>query len=101
MGSPRGLRLRGGSPFLRCNPRAIPSWKNRVPMDEKKLSRYFFFAVLIGTTVVFFRMVRVFLIPILLAAVFATIFYPLYEWLLRRLRGKKTLAAFLCCFLLL
>jgi predicted PurR-regulated permease PerM len=69
-------------------------------MDEKKLSRYFFLAVLIGTTVVFFRMVRIFLVPILLAAVFATIFYPLYEGLLRRLRGKKTLAAFLCCLLL-
>lgn len=69
-------------------------------MDEKKLSRYFFLAVLIGTTVVFFRMVRIFLVPILLAAVFATIFYPLYEQLLRRLRGKKTLAAFLCCLLL-
>ena len=70
-------------------------------MDEKKLSRYFFLAVLIGTTVVFFRMVQIFLVPILLAAVFATLFYPLYEWLLRRLRGKKTLAAFFCCFLLL
>ena len=69
-------------------------------MDEKKLSRYFFFAVLIGTTVVFFRMVRIFLVPILLAAVFATLFYPLYEWLRRRFRGKKTLASFFCCFLL-
>ena len=69
-------------------------------MDEKRLSRYFFIAVLIGTTVIFFRMVQVFLVPILLAAVFATLFYPLYEWLLRRFRGKKTLAAFFCCFLL-
>src|SRR3712207_6205669 len=70
-------------------------------MDEKKLSRYFFIAVLIGTTVVFFRMVQVFLVPILLAAVFATLFYPLYEWFLRRLRGRKKLAAFSCCFVLL
>ena len=70
-------------------------------MDEKTLNRYFFIAVLIGTTVVFFRMVRVFLVPVLLAAVFATLFYPLYEWFLRRLRGKKTLAAFFCCFVLL
>lgn len=70
-------------------------------MDEKKISRYFFLAVLIGTTVVFFRMVRVFLVPVLLAAVFATLFYPLYEWFLRRFRGRKTLAAFFCCFVLL
>ncbi len=69
-------------------------------MDQKKLSRYFFIAVLLGTTVVFFRMVMVFLVPILLAAVFATLFYPLYEWLLRRFRGRKTLASFCCCLIL-
>jgi predicted PurR-regulated permease PerM len=68
---------------------------------DKKLSRYFFIAALIGTTIVFFRMVQVFLVPILLAAVFATLFYPLYELLLRKFRGRKTLAAFLTCFILL
>jgi len=70
-------------------------------MNEKKLSRYFFVAVLLGTTVVFFRMVRIFFVPVLLAAVFASLFYPLYEGLLRVFRGKKTLAAFACCFVLL
>ncbi|HEX6903715.1 MAG TPA: AI-2E family transporter [Thermoanaerobaculia bacterium] len=68
---------------------------------DKKLSRYFFIAALIGTAIVFFRMVRVFFVPILLAAVFATLFYPLYELLLRRFKGRKTLAAFLTCFILL
>ncbi|HEX9940797.1 MAG TPA: hypothetical protein VGG03_02175, partial [Thermoanaerobaculia bacterium] len=70
-------------------------------MNEQKLSRYFFIAVLIGTTVVFFRMVRIFLVPVALAAVFATLFYPLYEAFLRVFRGRKTLAAFFCCFVLL
>src|SRR4030095_6509832 len=70
-------------------------------MDERKLSRYFFLAVLLGTTLLFFRMVRIFLVPILLAAVFSTLFYPLYEVFLRVFRGRKTLASFLCCFVLL
>lgn len=70
-------------------------------MNEKKLSRYFFIAVLLGTTVLFFRMVRFFLVPILLAAVFSTLFYPLYEAFLRIFRGRKTLASFCCCFVLL
>ncbi len=70
-------------------------------MNEKKLSRYFFIAALIGTTVLFFRMVQFFLVPVLLAAVFSTLFYPLYEALLRVCRGRKTLASFLCCFILL
>jgi predicted PurR-regulated permease PerM len=70
-------------------------------MEDRKLSRYFFVAVLIGTAVLFFRMVRLFFLPVLLAAVFATLFYPLYEWLLKTLRGRRTLASFLCCLLLL
>ena len=70
-------------------------------MNERKLSRYFFVAVLLGTALVFFRMVRIFFVPVLLAAVFATLFYPLYEGFLRLFRGKKTLASFFCCFVLL
>jgi predicted PurR-regulated permease PerM len=70
-------------------------------MNDKKLSRYFFIAVLLGTALLFFRMVQLFFLPVLLAAVFATLFYPLYLWLLKALRGRKTLAAFLCCLMLL
>jgi predicted PurR-regulated permease PerM len=70
-------------------------------MNEQKLSRYFFVAVLLGTTVIFFRMVRIFFVPVLLAAVFASLFFPLYEALLKVFRGRKTLASFSCCFILL
>src|SRR6185295_19433131 len=70
-------------------------------MNERKLSRWFFIAVLLGTALVFFRMVRIFFVPVLLAAVFATLFYPLYEAFLRIFRGRKTLASFFCCFVLL
>jgi predicted PurR-regulated permease PerM len=70
-------------------------------MNEKRLSRWFFIAVLLGTALVFFRMMRIFFVPVLLAAVFATLFYPLYEAFLRIFRGRKTLASFFCCFVLL
>jgi predicted PurR-regulated permease PerM len=70
-------------------------------MNDKKLSRIFFFVVLLGTMLLFFRMVRVFLVPILLAAVFTTLFYPLFQAFLRIFRGRRTLAAFFCCFVLL
>ncbi len=70
-------------------------------MNEKRLSRWFFIAVLLGTALVFFRMLRIFFVPVLLAAVFATLFYPLYEAFLRIFRGRKTLASFFCCFILL
>lgn len=70
-------------------------------IDRKVFSLYFFLAVLIGTTVLFFFMVRPFLISMLLAATFSTLFYPVFEWLTRRLWGRRSLAAFLTCFLLL
>lgn len=68
--------------------------------SEKTLSRYFFIAVLIVTALLFFWMVRTFVIPVLLAAAFATLFYPMYEAFVRLLRGRRSLAAFLCCFVL-
>ena len=70
-------------------------------MNQKTLSRYFFIAILVGAAFTFFYMVRMFLVPVLLAAVFTTLFYPMYEWFLRVFRGKRTIAAFVCCVLLL
>lgn len=68
--------------------------------EEKKLSRWFFIAALILTTILFFRMMQTFLVPIALAAVFASIFDPLYQGFLRTFRGRRSLAAFFCCFVL-
>lgn len=70
-------------------------------MNEKTLNRYFFIAILVGATAVFFYMVRMFLVPVLLAAVFSTLFYPMYEWFVRAFRGRRAVAAFVCCVLLL
>src|SRR4029078_3698689 len=74
---------------------------NDRPTNNQTLSRYFFIALLLGTTVVFFRMMQVFFVPVLLAAVFVTLFYPMYEALVRLFRNRRTLAAFVCCFILL
>lgn len=70
-------------------------------MNEKTLSRYFFIAILIGSAAAFFYMIRMFLVPVLLAAVFTTLFYPMFEWFERVFRGRRTIAAFVCCVLLL
>jgi len=70
-------------------------------LDERNLSRYFFIAILLGTTFVFFRMMKEFLLPVVLAAVFATLFYPLFRRLVRAFRGRRTAAALICCVVLL
>jgi predicted PurR-regulated permease PerM len=69
-------------------------------MTDKTLTRYFFIGILLCTTLLFFRMVQPFFVPVLLAAVFATLFYPLYEAFLRVFRGLRSLAAFFCCLVL-
>jgi predicted PurR-regulated permease PerM len=70
-------------------------------MSDKTLTRYFFVALLLGTALLFFRMVQTFFVPVLLAAVFATLFYPLYAAFLRVFRGRRSLAAFFTCLVLL
>jgi predicted PurR-regulated permease PerM len=69
--------------------------------QAEKLSRYFLILVLLGTGIVFFNMIKIFLVPVMLAAVFAGIFYPLYRRLLKTFRQKKGLSAFACCVILL
>lgn len=62
---------------------------------------YFLLLLLAGVAVVIFKMVKVFLVPVILAAVFAGIFYPLYRWLLVRTGQRENLSALICCVLLL
>lgn len=69
-------------------------------LNERSLSRYFFIAILLGTTFVFFWMMKEFLIPVVLAAVFATLFYPLFRRLARAFGGRRTVAALVTCVIL-
>jgi len=70
-------------------------------LKAEKFSRYFLLVVLIGIGIVVFNMIKIFLIPTILAAVFVALFYPFYEWLLKLFRNKKSLSSLVCCFILL
>ena len=70
-------------------------------LKAEKFSRYFLLVVLIGIGIVFFNMIKFFLIPTILAAVFVALFYPLYGWLLKIFRNRKSLSSIVCCFALL
>lgn len=73
----------------------------KVGEDRSRLARRFFFTGLLLTTALFVYLVRAFLLPVLLAAVFTTLFFPLYRRLVQLVRGRRPLASALCCFLLL
>jgi predicted PurR-regulated permease PerM len=54
-----------------------------------------------GITLLFVMVVRHFLLAVLLAAVFAGVVYPLYDWLRVKLGGRKVLAATITLLILL
>jgi predicted PurR-regulated permease PerM len=60
-------------------------------------ARHSLLALLLAATVVFFSMIKPFLAPVILAAVSVGLFAPLYAWLLRLTRGRRSLGAFVCC----
>src|SRR5512134_912272 len=66
-------------------------------LPAQKFSRYFLLALVLVVGVAFLYMIKLFLVPVILAAVFAGLFYPLYNWLLKMTRGRKGLSALLCC----
>ena len=70
-------------------------------IKAEKMSRYFLLVVLVGITVIFFNMIKIFLVPVVLAAVFVGLFQPLYRWMLKLFHQRKSLSSFVCCLVLL
>lgn len=69
-------------------------------LRAQKFGRYSLLIMVLVTGIIFLNMVRIFLVPIILAAVFAGLFYPLFEWVVRITRGRRALSSFICCLLL-
>ncbi len=53
---------------------------------------------LMGLTLFF--MVKIFIVPVILAICFTTLFYPLYIWFQKITHGKKAISSILCCLAL-
>jgi len=75
-----------------------------VPRHHRKraerFARYSLLILVVCTGVAFFNMVRIFIVPVILAAVFAGMFYPLFNWFVKITRGQRAVSAFVCCLLL-
>ncbi|UCF99239.1 MAG: AI-2E family transporter [Spirochaetaceae bacterium] len=66
-----------------------------VRRDSQRLNRTFFLVLLAGAALLVFFVARVFLLPVLLAAIAAALFHPLNRRILRRVGNRSTLAAFI------
>ncbi len=70
-------------------------------MSETRLRKVFLLLLVAVITITFVAMIRDFLLTILLAAIFAALSYPIYQWLLRSFRDRSALAAIATLFILL
>ena len=70
-------------------------------IKKEKLNLIVLLLLFIIITILFFNIIKFFLIPIILAITFATLFYPLYKKWLKLLRNKNTISALTFCFLIL
>ncbi len=70
-------------------------------MKLKNYNVYFFFAILIGVSILAFFVIKNFIIPFIIAAVFATLFNFIYKWFLKIFKGKKGLSSVLSCFIII
>ncbi len=72
-----------------------------MPMTEDRFRKAFLLLLVVAISAAFLAMIRVFLLTILLAAIFAALTRPLYLWLQQRLRGSRPAAAAATLVLLL
>ena len=83
-------------------PQSTPNlWMPGRDVQYDRYRRFMLLVTLLGISLVFIGMVRTFVVPVLMAAVFAGLFYPLYQWLFRITHGQASLSALLSCLTLL
>jgi predicted PurR-regulated permease PerM len=70
-------------------------------MTATRFRNAFLILLVAAVSAAFVAMVRVFLLTILMAALFTGVAYPVYQWMVRLLRGRERLAALATLLLLL
>jgi predicted PurR-regulated permease PerM len=70
-------------------------------VTETRFRQAFLLLLVAAISIAFVAMIRAFLLTILLAAIFASLSYPIYEWLLYRFRRRAALAAIATLLVLL
>ncbi len=69
-------------------------------MELKNYNVYFFFAILVGISGLVFFLIKPFVIPFMMAVILASLFGPVYRWLLRLTKGSRIISSSLTCLLI-
>jgi predicted PurR-regulated permease PerM len=65
----------------------------QTPVDPEKFRKGFLLLLVVGISLIFFAMVRGFLMAVLLAAIVSGLVHPVYRWLVKVLRGRQAAAS--------
>jgi len=68
-------------------------------INNNNIARVFLLTLLVGVLFFCFLVFKPFLIEIIAAAILVSIFYTPYEWLVKKLKGRKKTSALLMCIL--
>ncbi|HON12252.1 MAG TPA: AI-2E family transporter [Chitinispirillaceae bacterium] len=82
-------------PLKEDNSEAAPRDSRQTP--GKLLSHATVLILLLAASIAFFPMAYIFLVPLALAATISALTFPVYKFLLKKLRNKKFLVSFICC----
>ncbi len=76
--------------------------KKELNPEKMKITpaHYFLFFLIFLNIYACYNMIRPYLDPIILAGILAILLKPAYEWIQKKVKGRKNLAAFLCCVFL-
>lgn len=66
---------------------------------EAKFRRYFLMAAVAAAFTVFLVMIKVFIIPMVIAVVIAIMTRPIYKSMLKLTRNRQSLSSLICCFI--
>lgn len=75
--------------------------RKKTSSSQSPVGRYFLIALLVILFVVFISMIHFFILPIILAAVFSGLFYPLYGRIKKLLWNRSSAASLVTCLILI
>jgi predicted PurR-regulated permease PerM len=82
------------------NNSAADAADRRHDSHARQLGRNAIAVTIIAVAVLFLYVIRIFFVPLILAATFTVLFYPMYTWMRRLLRGNRVLSSLCCCAVL-
>lgn len=88
-------------PSVPDSPSEMRGEVGKAPPDGELLNRRSLMILLAALAVILYPIFKLFLVPVVVATAFTTLFYPLYRWYLRKLKGRRGPASLACCLTLL